>query len=468
MPKRNLFFIIFAVFAGMLAWLARDHGGHGRRFAEVLATVEQRYVEPVNSEQMFAAAMNGLFSSLDEHSSFISGTLKEDLNISLDQEFGGVGLELTARDNLIEVQSPIVRSPAWSAGIVAGDIIESVDGHSTTGWSLSEVVAALRGTPGTVVTLGLSSATTDPAVRTLDPAKIISSKIEKKTVSLIREQVLVESVLGDRRLPDGSWNWWIQSENNVALLRILQFGERTPEEVRDALQAIARRCTTDGVAGIVIDLRNNGGGLLESAVDVCDLFLDTGVIVSTQSKDGTTIQRRATPELLVPGVPIVVLINELTASASEIVAACLHDNKRATIAGSRSFGKGTVQSLIPLSDESGMLKLTTSEYLRPNMMPLHRDARDDAAGSWGVEPSPDNQITPTGQQEEATKRWWQHRDTFVFPDDRPSCCAAPSRMTVQLPRNDSYTLFTGPSPREADVVLSKGLDVLLSNTAGAQ
>ena len=183
MPKRNLFFIIFVVFAGMLAWLARDHGGHGRRFAEVLATVEQRYVEPVNGEQMFAAAMNGLFSSLDEHSSFISGTLKEDLNISLDQEFGGVGLELATRDNLIEVQSPIVRSPAWSAGIVAGDIIESIDGRSTAGWSLSEVVAALRGTPGTVVTLGLSSVKTDPTLRTLDPTAIIPSVNEKTNVS---------------------------------------------------------------------------------------------------------------------------------------------------------------------------------------------------------------------------------------------------------------------------------------------
>ncbi|MCK4683505.1 MAG: PDZ domain-containing protein, partial [Pirellulales bacterium] len=273
MPKRNLFFIIFVVFAGMLAWLARDHGGHGRRFAEVLATVEQRYVEPVNGEQMFAAAMNGLFSSLDEHSSFISGTLKEDLNISLDQEFGGVGLELATRDNLIEVQSPIVRSPAWSAGIVAGDIIESIDGRSTAGWSLSEVVAALRGTPGTVVTLGLSSVKTDPTLRTLDPTAIIPSVNEKKNVSLIREQVLVESVLGDRRLPDGSWNWWIQAEENVALIRITQFGERTVGEVRAALQAISRRCTTDGVNGIVIDLRNNGGGLLESAVDVCNLFL---------------------------------------------------------------------------------------------------------------------------------------------------------------------------------------------------
>jgi len=465
MPKRNLFFIIFVVFAGMLAWLARDHGGHGRRFAEVLATVEQRYVEPVNGEQMFAAAMNGLFSSLDEHSSFISGTLKEDLNISLDQEFGGVGLELATRDNLIEVQSPIVRSPAWSAGIVAGDIIESIDGRSTAGWSLSEVVAALRGTPGTVVTLGLSSVKTDPTLRTLDPTAIIPSVNEKKNVSLIREQVLVESVLGDRRLPDGSWNWWIQAEENVALIRITQFGERTVGEVRAALQAISRRCTTDGVNGIVIDLRNNGGGLLESAVDVCNLFLDAGVIVSTQTKDGTTVPRLATTDHLVPEIPIVVLINELTASASEIVAACLHDNKRATIAGSRSFGKGTVQTLIPLSDESGMLKLTTSEYLRPNMMPLHRDAKDDATVSWGVEPSPDNQITPTRQQEEATTRWWHNRDTLVFPDDRPSCCAAPSRMTVQLPTYDLVAPPTGPSPREADIVLSKGLDILLSKTA---
>jgi carboxyl-terminal processing protease len=275
-------------------------------------------------------------------------------------------------------------------------------------------------------------------------------------VALTRERVAMESVRGDRRLPDGSWNWWIEGETGVALIRIMSFGERTEDEVRAALEAVAARCDADGVRGVVIDLRGNGGGLLDAAVNVCDLLVDDGVIVSTRAADGALVPRQPTAGRLLPDVPMVVLVDGLTASAAEIVAACLQDSGRATIVGSRSYGKGTVQSLLPLSDGSATLKLTTAEYLRPSMGPIHRDADDDAAAIWGVRPLPEHEITPPRQQSEAAAAWRQTRDAQVFPDDRPPCCGSPSRAALQVPAI-AAPLPAGRLPRDADTVLARGL-----------
>ena len=457
MPKRNLLILFVALVAGLLSWMARDHHGHGRRFAEVLTAIEQRYVKPVYSDQIFTAAMNGLFATLDEHSGFIAGAAQDDLNAILDQEFGGVGLQLAVADGRVVVQAPIVQSPAWRAGIAIGDVIESVDGRPSAGRSLDDVVAGLRGTPGTIVVVGLMTPAAE--VPTIDPTAVSATPAARRSVALTRERVAVESVRGDRRLPDGSWNWWIEGEAAMALLRIVNFGERTTDEVQAALEAVAARCAADGVGGIVIDLRGNGGGLLNAAVDVCDLFVDEGVIVSTRAADGAVVPRLATPGRLVPDVPMVVLIDGLTASAAEIVAACLQDSGRATIVGSRSYGKGTVQSLLPLSDGSATLKLTTAEYLRPSMAPIHRDATDDAAATWGVQPAPAQQITPTRQQSGAVVAWRQVRDATVFADDRPPCCGSPSRATLQMPVIVSPQP-AGKLPRDADAVLARGLEVL--------
>ena len=269
----------------------------------------------------------------------------------------------------------------------------------------------------------------------------------------------MESVRGDRRLPDGSWNWWLAGETGVAVIRIMHFGERTADEVRAALEAVAARCAADGVQGVVIDLRGNSGGLLDAAVDVCDLLISEGVIVSTRAADGGLVPREATAGRLLPDVPMVVLVDGLTASAAEIVAACLQDSGRATIVGSRSYGKGTVQSLLPLSDGSATLKLTTAEYLRPSMNPIHRDADDDIAATWGVRPLPEHEITPPRQQSEGAAAWRQARDAEVFPDDRPSCCGSPSRAALQMPVIASPPP-AGKRPRDADTVLARGLEAL--------
>ena len=168
MPKRNLLILFVALVAGLLSWMARDHAGHGRRFAEVLTAIEQRYVKPVDRDALFTAAMNGVFATLDEHSGFLAGAEQDELNAVLDQEFGGVGLQLALADGRIVVQAPIPQSPAWRAGIAGGDVIEAVDGRPTEGLSLDEVVADLRGTPGTIVVVCVATPRSD-AVPTLDP-----------------------------------------------------------------------------------------------------------------------------------------------------------------------------------------------------------------------------------------------------------------------------------------------------------
>ncbi|MFM7034160.1 MAG: S41 family peptidase [Planctomycetia bacterium] len=458
MPKRNLVILIAVTVGCLLAWLAREHDAQGRRFAEVLTAIERRYIEPVDREQLFEAAMEGMFASLDEHSGFLSGTAQDELNAMLDQEFGGVGLELAADGEKIVVRKPIARSPAWRAGVRAGDVVESVDGEPTTSQPLEQLISRLRGPPGTTVLVGLSSPAQRPDQATLDPTAARLPLITR-SVRLTREQVEMESVLGDRRLPDSSWNWWIEGEDGVAIVRIIAFGERTASELHDALSAIEAR-HEEGLRGLVIDLRGNGGGLLDAAIDVCDLFLDSGTIVSTRDGSDLVNSTPASDGSLLSDVPIVVLIDGLTASAAEIVAACLQDHGRATIVGSRSYGKGTVQTLLSLSDNSATMKLTTAEYLRPSMASIHRATGDDAAATWGVSPLPEHEITPPRLQADAADAWRQARDAMVFADDRPPCCAAPSRRGTQsLPVATDVTP-SGRLPREADPVLARGLELL--------
>ena len=463
MPKRNALFLFVALVTGLLAWLARDHAGHGRRFSEVMTAIERRYVEPVDQSRLFDAAMKGVFATLDAHSGFIAGSEQDDLNAVLDQEFGGVGLELAAEAGQIVVRAPVGRSPAWRAGIARGDVIEAIDGAPTLGLPLHEVVDRLRGRPGTAVLVATGRPRAQPITPTPDPtvAPTREPDMVRRSVALTRERIRTESVLGDRRLQDGTWNWWLEGEDGVALLRVVAFGERTAAEIRDALAAIATRCD-DGLRGVVLDLRGNAGGLLDAAVEVCDLFLDTGVIVSTRSGSEPPVPMRATPGALLADVPVVVLVDGLTASAAEIVAACLQDSGRATIIGSRTFGKGTVQSLLPLSDGSATLKLTTAEYLRPSMASIHRSADDAPSATWGVNPAPEHQITPTRQQAEATAAWRQARDADVFADDRPPCCAAPSRAAMQPATVQAATPTRSSErlPREADTVLARALEAL--------
>ena len=495
MPKRNLFVLIMMVVTAVVAWLARDRAGHGRRFAEVLGAIERTYLEPVDQQSLFDAAMEGVFSRLDEHSAFVVGDRRDQLESLLDQEFGGVGLELAKPDphGGIAVVSPVFGSPAWQAGIAAGDQILAIDGVSTLPMPLVEAFRRLRGRPGAAVLLSVAS-------------PLVASSVAEgadgsaRDIALVREIVRTESVLGDRRRGDGTWEWMVEGEPAAATIRITNFGERTADELRRAVEAITSRMTgakeqaeqqpegnqrpegheqaegykqaegheqaeghqqaeghEQGSIGVLIlDLRGNAGGLLSAAVEVCDIFLDDGVIVSTKGRvlggqgagdaETTGDVRRATRGAALADLPMAVLVDGLTASAAEVVAACLQDHGRAIVVGSRTFGKGTVQSILPLSDGSGLLKLTTSEYLRPSRANIHRRSDDnDGDTDWGVSPDRGCEITPTGRQIEALQAWRRIRDVV------------PAKGGMSGPAQSESQ---SSQPRRVDPVLAKAVDTL--------
>jgi carboxyl-terminal processing protease len=443
MPKRNIVLLVVTCLVSLVAWAARERSGHARRFGEVLAAIERNYYDEVDGEHLFTTAVEAAVSGLDEHSAYLRDAGREELESALDQAFGGVGLELALDKATGQpvVVSPVYDSPAWRAGVAAGDLITAVDGRGTAGRPLRDTVERLRGRLGEPVTCTIL-----PAPRpqeTLDPA-VTEQPRAIREVRLLREVIEVESVQGDRRRPDGSWDWLLEGESGVAYLRIVSFGERTAAELTAALEAISHEAE---LRGVVLDLRGNPGGLLQAAVDVCDAFLDEGVIVATRGRHAATEpamldERRATAGQLLAGVPLAVLVDGLTASAGEIVAACLQDSGRAAVVGSRTFGKGTVQALLPLSDDRGLLKLTTAEYLRPSREAIDRPrgAGDDAP--WGVRPDAGYEVAPPAEAVERVRDW--RRGRGVVPVAGGAAAAAVSSAL----------------PREIDAVVARAVEAL--------
>jgi carboxyl-terminal processing protease len=442
MPKRTLVLLVASCLACLACWAARERSGHGRRFGEVVEAIERRYLRDADPQAIFDKAVEAAVSELDEHSAYLRGARKADLTAALDQRFAGVGLEL-AIDKSSErpvVTSPVYASPAWRAGVTPGDTLVSIDGKDTRARPLHDIVDQLRGRPGDSVTLRIQS---PGSMTTLDPMAASHQSPALREVVLTRELIRIESVLGDRRRYEGTWDWMLEGEPGVAYLRITTFGERTADEFIAACRELE---TVPALRLVILDLRGNPGGLVHAAVDVCDALLDEGTIVSTRGRGdaGTTVlhDRRATQGSFLQGVPVAILVDGLTSSAAEIVAACLHDTGRGTVVGSRTYGKGTVQTVIPLSDGSSLLKLTTAEYLRPSREPIHRHT--DAAGgdSWGVKPDAGFEVALTAEATERLRTWRRRRDAITPPGASSPQGATDTRA------------------RDVDAVLARALDLI--------
>jgi carboxyl-terminal processing protease len=452
MPLRNLLLLVFCTAVSLAAWAAGDRGIHGRRFGEVLTLIQRSALDPVDGDTLLNAAVEAAVAQLDEHSAFLPPAEQADLEAQLDQRFGGVGLQLAVdeRSGLPLVVAPVAGSPADRAGIGPGDLIVAIDNAATGRSALRDAVQRLRGSQGTTVTVRVVPASAAP--RSFDPASDPGADPGARDVVLVREPVKMESVLGDRRRADGSWEWEVVP--GVALVRITSFGEHTATDLATALASIERQ---PGLRGLVLDLRGNPGGLLSAAVEVCDQLLDEGVIVATRGRRSATGEaavldtRRAERGAAVAGVPVAVLIDGLSASAAEIVAACLQDNRRATIVGSRSFGKGTVQTLLPLADDRGMLKLTTSEYLRPNAGTIHRRSGDGDEHGWGVQPDAGFEVTPTAAALSRLRRWREARD---MPPGRHGSSQAAAAAAA--------------APAEVDEVLAVALEIFTAQHRGEE
>lgn len=331
-----------AALLGALAWSApEDNRGDVYRqlelFADVLARVEQDYVVEVDEEAAMEAALQGMLASLDPHSSYLSPDDFRDMRSQARGEYQGLGIEVTMEDGVVRVVSPIDDTPAARAGIQAGDYITAVNGRSIVGGTLNDAVQLMRGEVGTEVTVTIARAGQDPF-----------------DVVIARQTITTRAVTA--RVEGG----------DIGVLRISTFNERTGTMLQDGIRQVRREAGAN-LRGIVIDLRNNPGGLLDQAIEVSDAFLDGGEVVSTRGRRPEDVQRyNARRGDDMAGVPIVVLINGASASASEIVAGALQDRGRALIMGTDSFGKGSVQTLIPLQGgRDGALRLTTARYYTP-------------------------------------------------------------------------------------------------------
>lgn len=341
--------IVFSIFFGYATWAdaAKDTKKEVSEseadtyemlnlFGEVLERAKMSYVEEVSDKKLIEAAINGMLVSLDPHSSFLDDQSFKYMNEQTKGKFGGLGIEVTMEQGLVMVVSPIDDTPAYKAGIKPGDFITHIDGEQVIGMTLNDAVDKMRGKVGTKV-------------------KLTIRRINQKPfdVKITREEIKIRSVKSELKSGD------------VAYIRISSFTEDTDQTIEKSLKKLKKEAKNK-LKGVVLDVRNNPGGLLDQAVNVSDLFLDKGEIVSTRSRNPEdTVKYTAKDGDIAQGLPMVVLINDGSASASEIVAGALQDHKRAIILGEKSFGKGSVQTVIPLGNH-GAMRLTTARYYTPS------------------------------------------------------------------------------------------------------
>ena len=306
-------------------------------FGDVFERVRAEYVEDVTDQTLIEAAINGMLTSLDPHSGYLDTERYRDMQVQTRGEFGGLGIEVTLENGLVKVVSPIDETPAAKAGIEAGDLITHIDGEAVMGLTLNESVEKMRG----------------PVDSKIDLTLVRKGREEPLQVSLNRAVIKILPVKA-------------RLENDVMYVRLTTFNEQTTSVMRDKVEELKKQQGATKLRGLVLDLRNNPGGLLDQAVSVSDSYLDEGEIVSTRGRRPDSVQRfNARPGDLTGGLPMVVLINGGSASASEIVAGALQDHGRAIVMGTQSFGKGSVQTIMPISGQ-GAIRLTTARYYTPS------------------------------------------------------------------------------------------------------
>jgi len=384
-------------------------------FGDVLTQVKQQYVTPVDEKKLVQAAIDGMLTSLDPHSNYLDAESYSNMRDQTRGEYGGLGIEVTSEDGVVKVISPMDDTPASKAGIKAGDYITAIDGQSVVGLALNDAVKQMRGKVGQSIVLSIAR-----------------EGEESKDITLTRQIINVKSVK-DR------------VEGDYGYLRISAFNEKTGQETQDAIRDLQTK--NPKMKGLVLDLRNNPGGLLDQAIDVSDAFLDGGEVVSQRGRDPKDVERHnARPGDMLKGLPIVVLINSGSASAAEIVAGALQDRHRAELVGITSFGKGSVQTVIPLrGGADGALKLTTARYYTPSGRSIQKT---------GI--TPDLEVAQTRAEAQLiANRSFQ----FSEASFRNSLNADEGKTRV-LPHNPAEEPPTDFNDKTGDFQLARALEVL--------
>ena len=319
-----------------------------RAFTYVLDRIKQSYVESTDDKELLESAIRGMLAGLDPHSAYLDVDAYKDLRVGTSGEFGGLGIEVGMEDGFIKVISPIDDTPAERAGIKAGDLIIRLDDTPVKGMSLSEAVKMMRGKPNTSILLTIVREGEDKPLK----------------ITVVRDRIHVKSVKSNLLEP------------GLGYVRITQFQSRTAHNLRSILNKLHEE-NKGPLKGLIMDLRNNPGGVLNAAIEVSDTFLDKGMVVYTEGRDAEAKQRfTATPGDMLQGAPLIVLVNGGSASASEIVAGALQDHRRAIIMGERTFGKGSVQTILPLPNGTTAVKLTTARYFTPEGRSIQAEGID--------------------------------------------------------------------------------------------
>ncbi len=369
-------------------------------FADALDQVERNYVKEVDRRELMEGAIKGMLSKLDPHSNYIAPSDLEKFRSSVENEFGGIGISVSTESGELVVTTPLYGTPAYRAGIRGGDKITEIDGQPTKGITMDDAIKRIKGKLGTSVKLNV--------------LHLADGSTDSKDVT--RELIRMDSVIGDHRKPDDTWNFFLDEPKKIGYIRITTFSRHTADEIRSALQQL----TASGVKGLILDLRWNPGGLLTSAIEISDFFVADGRIVSTAGRNAPERTWEAKKEGTFEGFPIAVLVNHSSASASEILSACLQDHKKAVVIGERTWGKGSVQNIIELDDGKSAMKLTTAGYKRPSGQNIHREEGAKETDEWGVKPNPGFELKLTDAEVEEYFADRKTRDVIAARPKEPA------------------------------------------------
>lgn len=449
MPTRNRRFLWIAMLVCLLcAFQARRLRWVGE-IGFAIDLIDQAYVQDVDPKELYRSAMRGMVGSLDPYSAYIEADDYSEFQKMIEQHFGGIGILVDGppRMDRITIVTPLFGTPAYRAGLEPGDVILSIDGKVVEGMELDEATKLMKGPEGTSVTIEVSrSGAEQPIQRTI-----------------VRAAIEIESVVGDRRRKDARWDYFLEESPEIAYLRVTSFGEKTVEEFKKAIVEVRAQAK-----GLIVDLRDNPGGLLTAATEICDMFLDDGEIVTTKGRHGSFFSKiEAKKGVELPkDIPIAILVNDQSASASEVVAGCMRDRHRAIIVGQRSFGKGSVQNLVELDGGSAAIKLTTARYYPPSGQNIHREVNADENQVWGVKPDPRYEVVLNDEErKEVFKRWrirgsggvdvYQEIDAKELTASSPNTSTEPTEKEAERPAT-----IVEPSQGRPEELQDAGKDAL--------